>query len=402
MTAGNIADLALAVQAAKGSAAAAAQFRTYLLGGGIAPDRVVNDLEETSGTRLRSQSYPSMVSVTGTPEIAVRPDIIGAILFGALGAISSAAQPAIDIASSSAANPTVITTVDPHGFVTGQTVTIAGHTGSTPAVDGDHVVTVLSPTTFSIPLNVTIGGTGGTASSGFTAHEITPANALPWLTAWRMLGDLVFERFVDCKLVQCVITSEAGQPLKAAITVEGLRPNSQTTHTQSAVLVSSGDPFMHYDGAGAFLVEGAPVSEIDRIVLTINNNGTKLQGDSLHPFTVSEGMLNISLEIGHVITDADLYHRFHYGAASPANNAEATTEILELTGGVDFTWQMPSGESLEIVAERVQLKTLAGFDPNTSGDPLKQTATYQVYQPAGGDPGLVATLINDRASYAAA
>jgi hypothetical protein len=330
MTAGNIADLALALQAAKGTAATAAQYRTFLLGGGLAPDRVVNDLEETSGTRLRSQSYPSMVSVTGTPEIAVRPDIIGAILFGALG----------DIA--------------------------------TTGVEAPYV------------------------------HEITPANTLPWFTAWRMLGDLVFERFVDCKLVQLVITSEAGQPLKAAITVEGIRPNSQTTHTQSAVLVSDADPFMHYDAAGAFLVEGAAVSEINRIVLTINNNGTKLQGDSLHPFTVSEGMLNISLEIGHVIIDAELYNRFHYGSASPANNAEATTEILELTGGVDFTWEQPSGEVLQIVCERVQLKTLTGFDPNTSGDPLANVQTYQVYQPSDGGPGIVATLTNDVDEYAAA
>lgn len=400
MTAGNIADLALAIQAAKGTAATAAQYRTFLLGGGISPDRVVNDLEETSGTRLRSQSYPSMVSVAGVPEIAVRPEIIGAILFGALGDVTSTPT-SVALTSSSQANPTLITTGAPHLLATGDVVTIAGHTGSTPAIDGQHVVTVVSGTTFTIPVNVTVAGTGGTVTTS-VSHEFVPANQLAWFTAWRMLGDTVFERFVDCKMVQAVITSEAGQPLKAGVTVEGIRPQSQTTHTQSAILVSDSDPFMHYDGAGAFLVEGVAVSEIDRIVLTINNNGSKLQGDSLYPFTVSEGMLNITLEIGHVITDAELYNRFHYGAATPANNADATTEILELVGGIDFTWEQPSGESLQVVAERVQLKTLGGFDPNTGGDPLKTTQTYQVYQPSDGGPGLVATLVNDEAEYAAA
>lgn len=66
------------------------------------------------------------------------------------------------IVSSSVANPTVITTSTPHDLDSTATVTISGHTGSTPAISGDYVVTVLSPTTFSIPLNVTVAGTGGT------------------------------------------------------------------------------------------------------------------------------------------------------------------------------------------------------------------------------------------------
>jgi len=68
------------------------------------------------------------------------------------------------VSTSSVANPSVITTATPHRFVTGQTVTIGGHTGSTPDINGDHVVTVLSPATFSIPTNVTVAGSGGYAS----------------------------------------------------------------------------------------------------------------------------------------------------------------------------------------------------------------------------------------------
>lgn len=77
---------------------------------------------------------------------------------------ASAAGPAIAVSSSSVANPSVITTGAAHGFLTGHQVAIAGHAGSTPSINGTHVVTVLSPTTFSIPVNVTVGGTGGTAT----------------------------------------------------------------------------------------------------------------------------------------------------------------------------------------------------------------------------------------------
>lgn len=67
------------------------------------------------------------------------------------------------ITTSSVANPTVITTDAHHGFTNGQTVTISGHSGSTPSINGDHVVTSTGDHTFTIPVNVSVGGTGGYA-----------------------------------------------------------------------------------------------------------------------------------------------------------------------------------------------------------------------------------------------
>lgn len=69
------------------------------------------------------------------------------------------------IASSSVANPTVITTSVPHKLGTGFSVnfvTISGHTGSTPDINGFWLATPTSTTTFTIPLSVSVGGTGGT------------------------------------------------------------------------------------------------------------------------------------------------------------------------------------------------------------------------------------------------
>lgn len=79
------------------------------------------------------------------------------------------------ITSSSVANPTVITTPTPHGLVNGESATIAGHAGSTPALNGAQVVTVIDDTHFSVPVNVTVGGTGGTiVGNNFTTiGEIT-------------------------------------------------------------------------------------------------------------------------------------------------------------------------------------------------------------------------------------
>lgn len=65
------------------------------------------------------------------------------------------------ITSSSVANPTVITATA-HKLRTGDEVVVAGHTGSTPSINGNYIVTVLSVNTVTVPVNATVGGTGGT------------------------------------------------------------------------------------------------------------------------------------------------------------------------------------------------------------------------------------------------
>lgn len=79
------------------------------------------------------------------------------------------------ITSNSIANPTVITFSKPQPFATGDTVTIVGNITSSPSINGSYVVTKLTTTTFSIPVNVTTGGTGGTVANFVTVAEITKA-----------------------------------------------------------------------------------------------------------------------------------------------------------------------------------------------------------------------------------
>lgn len=67
------------------------------------------------------------------------------------------------ITSSSVANPSVITLGTAHGKTIGQTyvVRITEHTGSTPSINGEYTATITGATTFTIPVNVTVGGSGG-------------------------------------------------------------------------------------------------------------------------------------------------------------------------------------------------------------------------------------------------
>lgn len=70
------------------------------------------------------------------------------------------------ITSSSVANPTVITCTGSVLFANSDTVNIIGHTGSTPAITGAYTISSVTGSTFTIPVNVTVGGTGGTVRYG--------------------------------------------------------------------------------------------------------------------------------------------------------------------------------------------------------------------------------------------
>lgn len=86
--------------------------------------------------------------------------------------LKSRAHKVAVIATSSIANPTVVTTDEAHGYVTGETAVIVDHEDSVLDINGSHVVTVLSTTTFSIPIAVTVGGTGGSATVTWTPTNV--------------------------------------------------------------------------------------------------------------------------------------------------------------------------------------------------------------------------------------
>ncbi len=67
------------------------------------------------------------------------------------------------IVSNSIANPTVVTTARAHGLVTGDTIFFTNSTTSSPLLTAtpQQVVTRISDTTFSVPVNVTVAGTAG-------------------------------------------------------------------------------------------------------------------------------------------------------------------------------------------------------------------------------------------------
>jgi Phage tail tube protein len=253
-------------------------------------------------------------------------------------------------------------------------------------------------------------GTKAVAGAGdpFT-HTFTLASLLPYLTMWQRVGPVAaggrYEKFVDCKVTQLVLASAAGGRLDCTATIVGITPRFRLA-ADVAVAMESGPGYVHGHGVGALKVEGAALSTIEDITVTINNGGGLQQGDSITGYAIAEGLLDISIATTELVEDFALYNRFMYGTAAPADLAVPVATILEGGGapaGIDFKWTRigaaPGPErSLEILAPRVQIQP-APAEPNTSGDPLKRNVTYKAVQPAGGVSAISAILKNGLASY---
>lgn len=335
MVAGNIADLSLAIQATKGTAAATAAHRVYLAGGGFGPMREAADLEETTSSRLRNSAFISGFRAEGTPEFYVRPKMAGILLYGAMGAkaVSGAADP--------------------------------------------------------------------------WTHTFTLASTQPYLTVWRTLGGL-YERFIDVKIAELNFSSASQNALRVSARLLGMTSQFKSA-AETAATPETVDAFLHADGAGQFLVEAAAVSSISNIRVNIATGITLAYGDDVDADSANEGLQVITIETEQVISDYALWNRYHYGSTTPADNASPIRDVVELAAsGVDFTWSkrtaagapVAPARSLQFTATRLQIAGISGMDANTSGEPLRRTVTYRVYQPASGS-GLTAVLKNGQSSYAA-
>ena len=122
-------------------------------------------------------------------------------------------SPTIFISSISAANPTVITTTTPHGLINQDKVIITD-SNSTPSVDGEYQITYISPTSFSIPVNVTVAGTRGALIS--VTDAVTSNNE-------GLANRIYYSKVLQPEAVPLLNTIDVGAQDKAILRIFPLR-----------------------------------------------------------------------------------------------------------------------------------------------------------------------------------
>lgn len=193
--------------------------------------------------------------------------------------------------------------------------------------------------------HLSLGANADTGVADPYTHTATPANDLPYFTMWRMVGNTIFEQYVDCKVNQITFDGAAGQPLTASLNVMGITSTfNATDNTSVDALITS--PYLYMDGAGALKIDTVayPLSAIN---LVVNNNLTPFQADNYGVDAVDPGGRDITgsytVRFGSATGLPLDYRAFFYG--SDVGTAQTTTFS---THALDFLWTRTAQHSMEI------------------------------------------------------
>jgi hypothetical protein len=235
---------------------------------------------------------------------------------------------------------------------------------------------------------------GADAPTGTTpnyTHVLTPANTLPYYTFWRDIGDVLWERYVDCKVSTLTISAEAGQPLTATVGVNGLVPTRLTSDPSTAPVISLQSSQVYNFNQAAVTLSGGATTLIRSFELTIENNITRQQTDDVLPIDVVEGVREVSLSFDMIFSSLTEYNQFHYGGAAGtavSSNIYTTSSVFTFTQGAnnEISFSLPSIAYQEFPVE-----------PDPGGDPV--VVSVRAVAQRSGSPVVTATVKNQAAGY---
>jgi hypothetical protein len=223
---------------------------------------------------------------------------------------------------------------------------------------------------------------GSNADSGTTPnfiHTATPGLSLPYFTIFRMVGNQIFERFVDCKCSRIAIESAAGSPVLVTFGIEGITAEFQAADTALAALSSSG--LLHMEAKGAF--KHATVAQpLANWTFELNNGVQRYQADDYLPYDVTEGVIDASGSFRVLFsgpTAFPKYRDFFYGSSSGTQLQVSSTAGVE---AFQALWQRNTNASFQIDVPQIRYESVP-VTPDPSGDPLEVEVAYMVEKIAG-------------------
>lgn len=199
-------------------------------------------------------------------------------------------SPSIFISTIATGNPSVITTSTPHGLINLDQI-IINNSNSTPSIDGVHTITYISPTQFSIDVNVTIAGTQGALRN--TATAIASDNEA-------LANRIYYSKFLQPEAVPLLNTIDVGAKDKAILRIFPLR-----------------DSLFVFKEDGLFRISGETtpfnLALFDSSVILLAPDSLDVSNNLLYGWT-TQGIVSVS----------------ETGASTPPISRPIDTEILKL------------------------------------------------------------------------
>lgn len=240
-------------------------------------------------------------------------------------------------------------------------------------------------------LTYALGADAVTGSTPNYTHTITPANTLPYVTFWRDIADTLWEQYADCKISNLTISTSAGSPLTAAITVNGLAATRLATDPSTSPAIAIANSYVYNYNDATVLLGGGATALVGSFELSIENNVSRQQTDDFVPYDNVAGTREVSLSFDLIFETLDEYNKFHYGGVS------GTTQNKTIyTTSADFQFDNGSNNQVKFTLPSIAYQEFP-VEPNVGGDPI--VATVRAVAQRGASPVVTAVVKNQIASY---
>ncbi len=271
---------------------------------------------------------------------------------------------------------------------------------TTGGVEGSPEIYV-RPKSFPFWLHGALGSTTTAGTMPNFTHTQKPADALPWLTLWKLVGAQaaaggLLERYADCQVGSCTISADAGSPLTLALGIQGLSPSRISAADPNLAVVMDSDTVFNYNNAAVALGGGGTPTAtrlISSFELTIENNLTRQQTDDFVPYDISAGTREISLGFDMLFETYDEYNKFHYGGA-----AGTTISPNIFTTNAQFTFTIDANTEIAFTLPSIAYEEFP-VDPDPGGDPIVVSARAVAQKATGVTDLLTVVTKNSVTSY---
>lgn len=229
---------------------------------------------------------------------------------------------------------------------------------------------------FALEAYLALGAIANAGVAPDYTHTQTPADALPYFTLWRMVGGVVFERWIDCKCTLLRVESGAGSPAVVTLGVVGITSEFEAADTALARLQSPG--LLHMEAAGRFLF--ATVAEkLARSVFEVNNNLAGYQADNYSFEEIDEGKRNVAYSFGTRFAGTlafPKYRAFYYGS-------DAGTTLSPVVGvqAFEVEYRRAANQYVRIALPELSFAAVP-VQSDPGGAPIEIEVACEVNKPA--------------------
>lgn len=218
-----------------------------------------------------------------------------------------------------------------------------------------------------------------TTGAGPYTHTIdTSVGTLPYVGFFKMLGATIYERYEDCMVSSLTVRAEAGQPLVAALTFQGLSVTRSASEWTTPGALDVAEPWFFHEATVA--IGGTTVAEVRSFELTLENNVSQQQTDSISLYDVVPGRRELTCSFDMIFDSTNAFNAYkthHYGSTS------GTTQPGTLsTQSLSFTFTKGT-ETIQFFINKAAYEEFPA-DPDAGGDPVVSSIRAAGVRPASG------------------